>query len=208
MTLTLVEAIALAGGLLNATAFLLYNRNIFVVDYGTRPNAASYVLWTVVLAVNLLTYRAMNNNWTIFVVMATDTTLCVVTAFFLWLTGKFGALNKRDWQVMLLGVVAVVVWQTSNATYGNFTAQVPMALAFLPTIRVVKEGSSLEDPRVWWLFVASFATSVINACLQWRGQPEDLTSPIVGLVMHAVVLAYAIRGRRLFGNRRAESIIG
>lgn len=128
--------LALIAGAINILAFWRYNKDVFVGS--TRPNPATIFLWSLVTVVNTTSYYGMHVDWATLVVMASDTTLCVVTFIFLFCTGKFGRLSRQDWAVICLSIGAVILWKTTSAAQGNLMAQLPVILSFLPLLSDVK----------------------------------------------------------------------
>lgn len=191
----MIHLLAILGGTFNAFAFWRYNKDVFVG--GTRPNAATWFLWSLVTLVNATSYYGMNVDWATLVVMVSDTTLCTVTFLFLLFVGKFGRLSKDNWIVIWLSIGAVVLWKATSAKQGNMMAQLPMVLSFLPILKDTRSGKTIEDPWVWVLWTSSFVINFITVYFTWSHR-EDFVYPIVAIVMHATLLYYAFRGRRLY----------
>lgn len=188
--------LALLAGAINIYAFWLYNKDVFLG--GTRPNAATWGLWAFVTSVQVASYDAMGVHWSKLVVMASDATLCIGTFLFLLATGKFGKLDKESRRIVALSVGSVILWQSTSATWGNVLSQIPYAMAFWPTIRDMREGRTVDVPRIWALFTGSFALSLVVVCLEWPENHWEFLFPIVAIIMHAILTYYAMRGRRLY----------
>jgi hypothetical protein len=164
----IIHLFALIGGALNVYAFWRYNREVFVGK--TVPNGTTWSLWALVTIAQATSYHAMKVDWTMLVVMASDTTLCTVTFLLMLFKGKFDRLSKSDWIVACLSIAAVILWKTTSAVNGNLMAQIPYALAFLPII-----------------------------CFTWTHR-MDFVSSVVAIVMHGIETYYAFRGRKLYAT--------
>lgn len=195
-----IHLLALVAGALNAFAFWRYNKDVFIG--GTRPNAATWFLWSLVTLVNATSYHGMSVDWAAMVVMVSDTTLCAVTFLFLLFAGKFGRLSKNNWIVVWLSIGAILLWKSTSATQGNMMAQFPMILSFLPILNDTRKGKTIEDPWVWVLFTASFVINLAIVCFTWSHR-LDFVYPTVAIVMHAALTYYAFRGKQVYAHPTA-----
>ena len=93
--MNLIDFLALGAGILNAAAFLKYNWEVFFGN--TRPNAASWFLWSLITTINLYSLLKMGANWTILTAAISDTSLCTATFLFLLIVGHFGELTWKNW---------------------------------------------------------------------------------------------------------------
>ena len=196
-----IDFLALFAGGLNAFAFWRYNKDVFVG--GTRPNAATWFLWSLVTLVNTTSYYGMKVKWATLVVMVSDTTLCIATFTFLLFAGKFGRLNRGNWIVVWLSVGAVVLWKATSARDGNMMVQIPMILSFLPILNDARKGKTIEDPWVWVLFTSSFIINFVVVCFTWLHRAE-FVYPTVATVMHAALVYYAFRGKRIYAQSATD----
>jgi hypothetical protein len=193
----IMHVLALLAGALNVYAVFLYNRDVFVA--ATKPNAAAWLIWAVVTAVQALSYHAMEDvHCTELVVMVTDGSLCAITFGFLLAKGKFGSLDAFSWKTLALSSVAIVVWQLTGAIFGNALSQIPYAMAFLPVIRDMRSGKTIDDPRIWAVFTGSFVLNLVVVCIKQPDNGVEYLFPIVAIVMHLFLVWNAHRGQQLY----------
>jgi len=190
-----VYALTVMAVMFNILGFWFYNRDAFLRG-GTRPNGASSFLWAINTLVNAGSYYGMHVPWPTLAVIATDTTLCVVTFAFLLFAERFGRLTGKNYFVAFLCIVAIFLWKFRSAEDGNLLAQVPMILSFVPLMQDARAGKTKEDPRAWLSWIISFIFNFFIVCLTSKDRIQPFAYPIVAIVMHGILFHYAQEQRR------------
>lgn len=179
-------ALGVIAGLLQLVAFAIYNKQII---HGTsRPNAATWTLWSYLTVLNVASYAVMSNDWVKCILPAASSAACLTTFFYAAYKGKLSKLESLDNVTLLIGIFAGFVWwYFSSAKYANLILQVAVAISFAPTLRGVWINPLIERAWPWFIWSSAYVLNIIMIVMRWRNQYEDLVYPINCLILHATV---------------------
>jgi len=198
MDVALTLGIVAVGG--HILASVIYNWRIFQGDL--MPKSATWALWFILTALNMLTYREMTHDpakWmpTLACAAATGVTfgLCLY-----WKRLKWP--EPWEWFVLFMGVLAGCIWLLfRHATGANLIIVGATTLAFWPLYQGVWENPSVEKPLPWCIWTIVYGLMIAVIALRWRGwNPEqvlELVYPIAGIIMHPIVVILIFRKSRV-----------
>jgi hypothetical protein len=189
--------ISTLAGLGYCLAYLDYNRNVFTGE--TKPNGATWAIWSAVSFVSTGSYIANSADFWKSLIPILNIILCIATFVLALVAGKLKKLDVSDWIALGLGLVAALVWAVNkSAQNANLIVQVAIMVGFVPTWRAVWATPASEHPRPWWIWSVSYAVSIIVVLLRWKNQRIDLVYPVVCTVLHASVpIVCFFRSRRM-----------
>jgi len=137
--------LALLSGLGTTLAYLDYNR--VVLKGETKPNGATWAIWSAIALISTSSYFAASGDVWKSIIPFANILLCIGTFVLALMCGKFKRLDVTDWYALAIGIVAVVVWKMTTATYANLIVQVAIIIGFIPTWKNVWRTPSCEKPR-------------------------------------------------------------
>lgn len=180
------EILAIASGIAHILAYLDYNRQVF--KGVTKPNGATWLIWSVIAAVSTTSYlKATGDAWKS-VIPVVNIALCISTFIFAVCLKQLKRPDKMDFVAIILGVLAVVVWkQYGSAKYANLIVQFAIIAGFYPTWRAIIKNPLCEYARPWWIWVIGYILATIVVILRWNNQWYDLVYPINCILLHASV---------------------
>ncbi len=167
------------------------------------PNPATWLIWTVVILMNSVTYFSfMHGDWlkSLYTAVAA---VCVASLFiFSVVKGKFGRIGWTEWAALALCIFVGVLWKTTgNAIVANLALQTVLFISFLPTAIGLLKKELREGPMPWSLATFAYVLTVISLLLDWRpGNASSLAYPIVNGVMGNGLIA-AIAWRQKLASR-------
>lgn len=177
--------LALMSGLGTTLAYLDYNR--VVLKGETKPNGATWAIWSAIALVSTSSYFASTGDIWKSIIPFANILLCIGTFVLALMGGKFKKLDVTDWCALAIGIVAVVVWKLTTAAYGNLIVQVSIIIGFIPTWIGVWKTPSCEKPRPWWIWCVSYGIAGVVVIMRWKGQMIDLVYPWLCVFLHASV---------------------
>lgn len=185
-------------GLGYTLAYLEYNRG--VINGGTRPNAATWAIWSAISLVSAGSYFSATGDFWKSLLPAINIVLCIGTFVLSTALGKFRKLDATDWIALGVGFVAVMVWGIwKSASYANLVVQLAIMIGFFPTWRAIWRTGSCERSCPWWIWTISYCISLIVVILRWKEQWVDLAHPVNGTLLHAsvpILLVWRLRATR------------
>lgn len=181
-------------GLGTTLAYLDYNR--VVLKGETKPNGATWAIWSAVALVSTSSYFAASGDFWKSVIPFANILLCIGTFILALVGGKFKKLDATDWCALVIGIIAVVVWKMTNAAYANLIVQVAIIIGFIPTWHGVWKTPSCEKPRPWWIWMIAYGIAGIVVVLRWKNQWIDLVYPVLCVFLHASVPIVGIISRQ------------
>lgn len=184
--------LGILSGLTHATAFLIYNKQIFK---GTsRPNTTTWTLWSVMATLNCVSYLFMSGDVVKGIISISGSVLCVGTFLLSIAKGKLSKLNKWDIAVLVIGFMAVGFWWVfRNATCANLILQICFLVSFIPTYRGVIGDPKSEKGLPWFIWGLAYFITIIVVILRWNNQYQDLAYPVLSCVSHAGLGLLALR---------------
>ena len=177
--------LAIISGLGTALAYLDYNR--VVLKGETKPNGATWAIWSTIALVSTSSYFASTGDVWKSIIPFANIFLCIGTFVLALIVGKFKKLDFTDWSALTIGIIAAIVWKLTTAAYGNLIVQVAIIIGFIPTWCGVWKTPSCEKPRPWWIWCVSYGIAGVVVIMRWRGQRIDLVYPWLCVFLHASV---------------------
>ena len=149
----------------------------------TKPERATYAIWSLVNLVLLLSYVASGASTTIWVALAY--TLSSILIFGLSFRYGVGGYSRFDIVCLLLAFVGIVFWvSTSNFLVALYFSIAVKALGVVPTLRKVYYRPDTEN-RLSWAMCA--AASIINIFALTNLDPNILSLPVYALLADSAV---------------------
>ncbi len=159
----LIGYVAGAIALLQAVPYL-----ISIIRGHTKPERATYAIWSLVNVLTMASYIAAGARTTIWVGLAFTTTSIVV--FLLSFKFGMGGLNKFDAFCLGLAAVGIVIWlTTSDPALALYFYIGVKALGYLPTLKKVYYYPKTEN-TLSWIMVASASVLNLFAITSWTPQ--------------------------------------
>ena len=184
-------------GLVHFSAYALYLRQ--VLRRTSRPNTATWTLWTFLAALNAASYLAMCRDPAKAATPIAGALACaVILTVSVW-KGRLTRLAVFDRGILAIGLSAAAVWWASrSATWANLLLQGAFVLSNVPTYRGVWRDPATERPLPWFGFGLAYAINIAVVLLRWQNEIADLAYPVLSLVTDAGVgLVVVLRGRHL-----------
>lgn len=181
--------IILVAVFINAAAFGAYDKQ--VLEGVSKPNATTWLLWSVFMLLFSVSYTAMGKEW-VDGLMPTMVTIGCATSFLLalalFLSGKasFSKPNKFDTAVLLIGFVACVVWwQAKSPKAANAIFQLASVVASIPTYLGLWADAGNEEPFPWALWALSYVVFAVAVLVRWQGNIVQFMYPFISIFMHS-----------------------
>lgn len=196
--------LAIASGVAYTLAYLDYNRQ--VIKGATKPNGATWLIWSVVSAISTTSYLKMSGDVWKSVIPLLNIGLCIATFTLAVYLKKFKWPDKWDFVALLIGVIAAVVWKHyGSAKYANLIVQFAILAGFIPMWRALTKKPTAENPRPWeceqprpWLlWVTSYVLATIVVFLRWNNQWCDLVYQVNCVLLHSSVPLLGVIMRRI-----------
>lgn len=193
------KILALASGAAYSLAYLDYNRQ--VLKGATKPNGATWLIWSVIAAVSAGSYLQASGDVWKSVIPIINIGLCLATFILaVWLK-KFQRPDPMDFIALALGVVAVAVWKYGgSAMDANLIIQFAILCGFIPTWRALLKNPGCEQPRPWWMWAAGYFLAGLVVIFRWHNQWSDLIYPVNCVLLHSSVPILGL-GRQQFRIR-------
>lgn len=174
--------------ILSSLCILVVYATYFIqVRKGTSiPNPATWLIWTVVILMNSVTYfTVIHGDWvkTIYTVVAA---VCVASlSLFSAAKGKFGRIGWTEWVALALCIFVGILWKTTgDAIVANLALQVILFISFIPTAVGLLKKKLCEGPLPWSLATFAYLLTIVALLLDWQpGNAASLAYPIVNGVM-------------------------
>lgn len=145
-----------SAGVLDFFAFLPYIRSI--LRHETKPNRATFTIWTVVSTVILLSYFSAGARDTIWFVLVYSIMQYIV--FGLSFKYGMGGFNKLDILCLLAALVGVILWmRTKNPLSALYINIVLEAIGYAPTIKKAYTHPETENTFAW---IVSMTAAFVN----------------------------------------------
>lgn len=164
----------------------------------TRPERATYAIWSTVNIILLLSYVAAGATSTAGVAIAYALTTLFV--FVISIKKGAGGFNHFDIACMALALVGVVLWvNTSNPVYALYFSILVKALGLLPTVVKAYYRPDSENKLSWAMCAAA---SILNMFAITSLDPHIISFPLYALIgdvtLAVLVLFPKFRPRRGF----------
>ncbi len=187
--------LAIAASCANIAAYLTYNWEIIVGQ--TRPNAASWAVWSFLTVLNLVSYQTVSRDLLKSVLPIVSSILCITTLCFALFAGRFAAIGIYDWCAVGFGALACLLWwfaksRTTGAVRAQILLQVAINIGCIPTYLSVWSSPQNELPIAWVLWSVGFA---LQGALVWmsNGKRIEYLYPTNCALVHFPVALLALR---------------
>jgi len=185
--------LAVVSGLFHTLAYLDYNRK--VITGLTRPNGATWAIWSVIALVSTSSYFVSSGDFWKNTIPLVNVFLCIGT-FILGLK-RFDRLSGVEISALILGLIAIGVWKLSSPAYANLVVQVAIAIGFFPTYKMVWKNPASEMARPWWIWTSGYTIMIGVVILRWQHQWTDLVYPVNCVILHSLVPIIATVSKQL-----------
>lgn len=173
-------------GLIHILGSLFYLKR--VLSNINKPNATTWVLWTLISATNSLTYLIMTGDWVKSLLPIASFLATAIILLLASLKGKLSKLQTIDTLALIIGLIAMLIWwQFKSATYANLIIQLTVIISIIPTFVGTLKHNVVETPLPWFLWSMAYSLSIIVIILRWQHQLQDLAYPLVSLILHCGV---------------------
>ena len=186
--------VAIFAAMCHGTAFIVYN--IQVRDGSSSPNPASWAVWAFLSLLNTTSYLVMSDSWLASAQFLVGMVGCCFTFLKSLVGGKFSPLEKKEWRVLAIGLLAAVVWwKFKNAAAGNMIILLAAMIGFWPTLQGVWANPFKEKPFAWKVWSLAFLLSIINLVSMGAGWITFVT-PGVLLIAHFTIAVLSADWRK------------
>jgi len=170
---------SLIGGIAGALAFLqLIPYLVSILRGHTKPERATYAIWSLVDIIIVLSYVASGARTTIWVAVAYAVSQLLI--FGLSFKYGVGGLSRLDVVCLLLAFVGAGVWAaTSDPVIALYLCIVVKAIGLTPTLRKVYFRPDTESTASW---VMCAAASILNMFALVSFAPNIAALPIYFLI--------------------------
>jgi len=169
MTANLQEVVGQLAGAISLLGFVPYI--IEIVQGKTRPNRATWWIWTVVGAMLCASYYASGARHTIWVPLS-YVIGPLITALLALRYGE-GGWNRFDRGCLGASVFSLIVWWLARAPLVAMGANISIdLLGALPTIRKAYHEPEAESLRSWTVFLLADALNLCALGPRWAATAE------------------------------------
>lgn len=172
--------------IINLTAIIVYFRK---AHHGSStPNATSWMIWSGVSLVNLLTYQFGTGDWVKAINAYIATGNCFFMFSFCLFRGRMKEIRKLDVVAICIAFIALACWFGSGiAWYGNIFIQCAIVSSFIVTLMGIIKGTHREYSLPWALWTICHTITLFIVLLRWNNQPISLLYPLLGIALNATV---------------------
>lgn len=170
----------------------------------TKPERATYAIWSLVNLILILSYVASGARTTIWVALAY--TLSSILVFGLSFKYGIGGFSKFDRVCLFLAFIGIAIW-LSNANYviALYFCIAVKAIGVTPTIRKVYYRPDTENGLAWAMCASA---SIINVFALTNLVPNIVSLPLYALLADcAVALLVLFPKARPKGYYRLETVM-
>lgn len=190
----------IAAGLVVLVAFAAYNLKEEKISTGT------WIILAFGDSLDLASYFDMTEDWWKSIVPAAFAIGSILTFVIGFIRKRFSWPDRFDWCVVLVDIVIIGVWSwheasAASVSFGsheiappavaNLALQATAVVAFIPMYRALLTGREREHPMPWILWTAAFGLFLASSSLTFD-TIEEVAYPVVGLLTHSLVAAFAL----------------
>ena len=190
----------LAAGLLVLVAFAVYNLKDAKINTGT------WIILAFGDSLDLASYFEMTDDWWKSIVPAAFAIGSILTFGIGCIRRRFSWPDRFDWCVVLLDFAIIGAWTWSETNgmplsigthdfappaAANLALQATAVIAFIPMYRGLLTGNERERALPWVLWTSAFVLFCVSS-MSTYSTVEEVAYPVVGLVTHALVVAFAL----------------
>ena len=190
------ETLATLSGLVMIVVVVFYFMQ--VAGGSSTPNPATWFIWLVVMAMNVVTYYFVSNGNFWPVLTPSIITLGILLIFiYSFNKGRLGKLGWMEWMTLGLAVVVGIFWQvTKDGTASNLMMQIILLIAFVPTVIGVISGKLKEKPLSWITAVISYVLLIASILCNDDWTWVQLAYPFFNGIVGNGSVALATQARR------------
>jgi hypothetical protein len=181
-------------GVISALSIAVYV--VSILKGKTKPNRASWIIWSVTNIILLASYFSVGARATIFLPI----TYVFSALITLSLSFRYGVLkwSKLDYFSLIIAGLSLIIWFITNNPLTALLMNLTMdAFAYLPTLKKSFIDPSSESSTSWFLI---FIGSVFNILAVEFFSFKILIYPIVMLVMNGAVVMVLYYKKMLSSN--------
>jgi len=110
---------------------------------------------------------------------------------------RFSWPDANDWFIIFIDALITVYWISSGAAVTtNLLFQGTTIMAFIPMYRALHSGKEVETFWPWMLWTTAYVGFLFTAFMSFGDQPAEIAYPTVGVITHAIVIMYVLRGSK------------
>lgn len=185
-------ALGVLAGLIQIASAVPYIRDM--LRGTTRPNAVSYILWSILTIIGIAAQVSAGASWSVFIPIAVAINAVIILTLSLIGYGytKYGWL---DWTCLGIGVVAIAGWQiTGNPVVALMFVIFASAMAGIPTIFKTYREPMSEHAFAWFLVIIASILAIISTEIL---DTANLIFPMYLLLESATIFSLAFFWRRI-----------
>jgi hypothetical protein len=153
-----------------------------------RPNRFSWLIWGTVMAVEALTYQAVNEGMIQNLVFLMSAASCLFITLAIWRDGAWAKPSRVEMLSMAIAFAGLVLWivfQAERWAHMLLVAAVP--ISFIPTWLSAREDYRREASPAWALWTLGDLATLLLIVRAGVKDPLELPYIVVELVCHASV---------------------
>jgi hypothetical protein len=179
---------------LSAAAYAIYLWTIW--HSGATPQLATWLAWTLLTSLLAITFLKASKDIRASAQYIAEALGCILVCTVAAIAGKFTLLDRMDWTIIVLCIIACAVWfMGRKAIWANVILAGTLVLGSLPTIIALLAHVTVEYPLPWWVWTAAFITTLVNvyqrADKNRPGWQLLLIAPVVGVAIHGTIAVIA-----------------
>jgi hypothetical protein len=183
--------LALAAAIISFSSLIPYVRDI--LRGTTRPNTITWGLWFFIQLIAIAAQVHEGASWSIVFVIVDGITIFVVLSFSLAGYG-YRAWNIFDVWCGILGIIAIVAWQTTgSAVLALIFSVLADGLAALPTLRKAYHDAWSEHPWGWALTTVAATLGLASTT---RYDPANVLFPGYLVAINGLTFLLSYIGRK------------
>ncbi len=185
-------ALAAVAAIISLSSLIPYVRDI--VRGTTRPNTITWGLWFFIQVIAIAAQVHEGASWSIVFVIVDGITILVVLGF------SIAGYGYREWNIFdaccgVLGVVAIVAWQTTgDAILALIFSILADGLAALPTLRKAYTDAWSEHPWGWALTTLAATLGLASTA---RYNPANILFPGYLIAINFLTFVFSFLGRKV-----------
>jgi len=99
--------LGISAGLMHVFAFAIYNKQM--LQGTSKPNSATWILWTFLTVLNVSSYAVMSGDWVKTILPLASSIACILTFLFSLYKGKLSRVDPWDGLALGIGIISGLV---------------------------------------------------------------------------------------------------
>lgn len=184
----LAIALGILAGLVQLAGYWQYHQ-VMSTHNDHKPNAASWFMWGVGGATELIVYAALVEDRSKEFLPAVCAVVVIITFLRVWWREGTFKLTAHDWAIVAVDAAVVGFWfLTKNPYASNALLGADMLLSFIPILGSTWRDPKSEQPRPWMTWTIAYALLTTVVIIKWENAWE-LIYPVLYLILHGAVWA-------------------